>query len=144
MNTTFFKEYNKQKSDDAKEIAELIGSSMKNYFYSYHINSYIANSIRVEGTKVYIDAPKYNMYEVAKKSDLRVLKFDSSSSYADELNTIGAKVAIKDKTHYGQKLWRVHIVQTDKHKDYVEIEIMFAIYKWADKHGYTVEGYTEE
>jgi len=142
MNKTFFKEYNLKNSNQAKEIAQLIGNTMINYFLQFHPGSYIASSIKIEGNKVYIDAPKYNMKDVAKKG-LNVLKFDYSTSYADELDQNGAKIAVRERKGKGSRV-KINIVQTTKHKDYVETEIMFALYKWCDRHGYILASYKED
>lgn len=75
--------------------------SVRDEFIARHARSYLANSMRITSDSVIIDAPQYNMYEVAKYH--APVRFDQSRSYADDLDEVGsiAMALVRAGTKWG-------------------------------------------
>lgn len=130
------------------ELATEIADTMKEGFTTAHENSYIAKSIVAKGQSIQISAPKYNMIGFLNGDDL---KFDSSKSYASELDEKGSVIAVKRQrqrkskatgkyTGYGKEIaCRVYV---GNWKGYVNKFIVDGVVKWAVAHNLHIEKMT--
>lgn len=130
------------------ELASEIADIMRKGFTMAHDNSYIAKSIVVKGQTIQISAPKYNMIGFLKGDEL---KFDSSKSYASELDERGSVIAVKRQrqrkskatgkyTGYGEEIaCRVYV---GNWKGYVDKFIVDGVVRWAEEHSLHIKSLT--
>ena len=95
--------------------------------------SYLINSIKKYNNVLEIEAPKYDM-KLFKKTGIWK-KDPRGGSYANEVDEIGGKIIVgispKGRGKY---------LYTGQHIGYVINDLVLAIDKWAQFHGYIVEG----
>lgn len=79
---------------EVKYLVECIVDSIKDEFLTRHPHSYLVASMTWDSASISIEAPRYNMAEVAKKG-LSALRFRPGTSYATELDRIGSYAMAK-------------------------------------------------
>lgn len=79
---------------EVKYLVECIVDAVKDEFLTKHPHSYLVASMTWDSASISIEAPRYNMAEVAKKG-LSALRFRPGTSYATELDRIGSYAMAK-------------------------------------------------